>query len=54
MEPEPILFGRSRCEDVKAKTIFLLLHFSLFLNEKEPELVKKRYLEPEPVLFLPG
>ena len=37
-EPEP---GRSRsqCEDVKAKTSFLLL-FSLFLYEKEPEPVK--------------
>ena len=49
-EPEPVLFGRSRsrCKDVKAKTLFLLL-FSLFLFEKEPELVKKKYLEPEPV-----
>ena len=39
---EPVLFGRSRsrCEDVKAKTFFLLL-FSLFLYEKEPEPVKK-------------
>ena len=47
---EPVLFGwsRSRCKDVKAKTLFLLL-FSLFLFEKEPELVKKKYLEPEPV-----
>ena len=47
---EPVLFGRSRsrCKDVKAKTCFLLL-FSLFLYEKEPKLVKKKYLEPEPV-----
>ena len=49
---EPVLFGRSRsrCEDVKAKTCFLLL-FSLFLYEEEPEPepVKKKYLEPEPV-----
>ena len=45
---EPVLFGRSRCKDVKAKTCFLLL-FSLFLYEKEPEPVKKKYLEPEPV-----
>ena len=47
---EPVLFGRSRsrCEDVKAKTFFVLL-FSLFLYEKEPEPVKKKYLEPEPV-----
>ena len=38
----PVLFGRSRsrCEDVKAITFFLLL-FSLFLYEKEPEPVKK-------------
>ena len=37
-EPELVLFGqsRSRCEDLKAKTLFLLL-FSLFLYEKEPE-----------------
>ena len=28
--------------------MFLLL-FSLFLYEKEPEPVKKKYLEPEPV-----
>ena len=49
-EPEPVLFGRSRCKDVKAKICFLLL-FSLFLYEKEPEPepVKKKYLEPEPV-----
>ena len=41
-EPEPVLFGRSRSrwEDVKAKTFFLLL-LSLFLYEKEPEPVKK-------------
>ena len=47
-EPEPVLFGRSRsrCKDVKAKTCFLLL-FSLFLYEKEPEPVNKKYLEPE-------
>ena len=45
---EPVLFGRSRCEDVKAKTLFLLL-FSLFLYEKEPEPVKTKYLEPEHV-----
>ena len=31
---EPVLFGRSRYEDVKAKT-FVLLLFSLFLYEKE-------------------
>ena len=39
---EPVLFGRSRSrwEDVKAKTFFLLL-LSLFLYEKEPEPVKK-------------
>ena len=49
-QSEPVLFGwsRSQCEDVKAKTPFLLL-FSLFLYEKEPEPVKKKYLEPEPV-----
>ena len=51
-EPEPVLFGRSRsqsrCEDVKAKTFFSLL-FSIFFIEKEPEPVKKKYLEPEPV-----
>ena len=37
-ELELVLFGRrrSRCEDLKAKTLFLLL-FSLFLYEKEPE-----------------
>ena len=40
--------SRSRCKDVKAKTCFLLL-FSLFLYEEEPEPVKKKYLEPEPV-----
>ena len=46
-EPELVLFGQSRsqCDDVKAKTPFLLL-FSLFLYEKEPELVKKKYPEP--------
>ena len=33
---------------MKAKTWFLLL-FSLFLYEEEPEPVKKKYLEPEPV-----
>ena len=33
---------------MKAKTLFLLL-FSLFLYEKEPEPVKKKYLELEPV-----
>ena len=41
---EPVLCGWIRCEDVKAKTVFLLL-FSLFLYEKEPEPVKKKYLE---------
>ena len=33
---------------MKAKTYFLLL-FSLFLYEKDPEPVKKKYLKPEPV-----
>ena len=52
-EPEPVAAGRSstfwsdpeRCKVVKAKTCFLLL-FSLFLYEKKPEPVKKKYLEP--------
>ena len=47
-EPEPLLFGRSRWKDVKAKTCILLL-FNLVLYEKEPEPVKKKFLEPEPV-----
>ena len=29
--------------------MFFLLLFSLFLYEEEPEPVKKKYLEPEPV-----
>ena len=37
---EPVLCGWIRCEDVEAKTVFLLL-FSLFLYEKEPEPVEK-------------
>ena len=37
---EPVLFGRSRCEDVKAKTLLLL--FSLFLYEMEPEAGEKK------------
>ena len=40
------LVGWEEEDVVKAKTLFLL-HFSLFLNEKEPEPVKKKVPEAE-------